>query len=85
MGGINMTLREQLEAKINQVVNNRPQAIQEGPVILTFYRGAWCPYCNLEHKAYQELLPQIKQKGAQLLAISPQTLDSSLTMKEKMN
>ncbi|WP_277875361.1 redoxin domain-containing protein [Cytobacillus oceanisediminis] len=31
--------------------------LEKGPVILTFYRGAWCPYCNLEHKAYQELLP----------------------------
>ena len=37
---------------------------QRGPVIVTFYRGGWCPYCNLELKAFQKLLPEIKAAGA---------------------
>ncbi|WP_141432139.1 peroxiredoxin-like family protein [Bacillus sp. 03113] len=59
------------------------EELKKGPVILTFYRGAWCPYCNLELKAYQRILHDIKETGAQLIAVSPQTPDASLTMKEK--
>ena len=62
---------------------NLKQLLQKGPVVLTFYRGAWCPYCNLQLKQLQDILPQIHTKGAQLLAISPQTPDQSLDMKEK--
>jgi peroxiredoxin len=57
--------------------------LQQGPVVLTFYRGAWCPYCNLELHAYQRALPQIQALGATLIAISPQTPDHSLSMVEK--
>lgn len=57
--------------------------MQEGAVILTFYRGEWCPYCNLELRAYQQILPQIKALGASLIAISPQTPDRSLSTIEK--
>ncbi|MEL6262388.1 MAG: peroxiredoxin-like family protein [Cyanobacteria bacterium J06626_6] len=57
--------------------------LREGPVILNFYRGGWCPYCNLELRAYQQVLPQIKAAGASLLAISPQAPDASLTTAEK--
>ena len=52
-------------------------------MILTLYRGGWCPYCNLELRAYQRVLNDIKTAGAQLIAISPQTPDASLTTKEK--
>src|SRR5438067_5910705 len=38
--------------------------LKNGPVIVTFYRGGWCPYCNLELKAYQEVLPEIAAAGA---------------------
>ncbi|UUZ84192.1 AhpC/TSA family protein [Paenibacillus sp. P26] len=55
----------------------------KGPVILTFYRGEWCPFCNLELKAYQRILDRIHDAGAQLLAISPQTPDHSLSIQEK--
>lgn len=58
-------------------------ALQNGPVVLNFYRGGWCPYCNLELRAYQQVLPQIKALGASLLAISPQTPDASLSTAEK--
>lgn len=59
------------------------EKLQEGPVIITFYRGDWCPYCNLELRAYQRILPEIKEAGATLIAISPQTPDSSLSTAEK--
>lgn len=55
----------------------------EGPVVLAFYRGGWCPYCNLQLRAYQRILPGIRQLGAQLVAVSPQSPDASLTTAEK--
>ena len=55
----------------------------QGPVVLTFYRGQWCPYCNLELRAYQTLLPQLQALGANLVAVSPQTPDNSLSTAEK--
>lgn len=48
-----------------------------GPVVLTFYRGVWCPYCNLELEALQEALPAIEAHGARLIAITPQTAANS--------
>jgi peroxiredoxin len=57
--------------------------LKAGPVIITFYRGGWCPFCNLELKAYQDLLPRIKQAGASLVAISPEKPDESLSTAEK--
>jgi len=57
--------------------------LQQGPVVITFYRGEWCPFCNLHLRAYQKILPQIHALGASLVALSPQTPDNSLTTKEK--
>ena len=57
--------------------------LKSGPVVISFYRGGWCPYCNLELKALQNKLPEIKALGAQLVAISPETPDSSLSTTEK--
>ena len=54
------------------------QLLRSGPVILTFYRGGWCPYCNIQLRAYQSILPQISASGARLVAISPQLPDNSL-------
>ena len=59
------------------------ELLKQGPVAITFYRGEWCPYCNLQLRAYQNILPQIKALGASLVAISPQTPDNSLTTAEK--
>ncbi|MGL5114600.1 MAG: peroxiredoxin-like family protein [Beijerinckiaceae bacterium] len=53
------------------------------PVILTFYRGGWCPYCNLELRAYQAILQKIHAEGAELVAVSPELPDHSLTTTEK--
>jgi peroxiredoxin len=67
--------------------HNRPfdlsAVIATKPVILTFYRGGWCPYCNLELRAYQALLPAIQAEGAELIAVSPELPDHSLTTAEK--
>ena len=59
------------------------ELLQTGAVVLTFYRGTWCPYCNLQLAQYQQILPEIKKAGAHLVAISPQTPDQSLSIKEK--
>lgn len=55
----------------------------QGPVVLVFYRGQCCPYCNLELRAYPKLLPQFRSLGATVVAISPQTPDNSLSTAEK--
>lgn len=57
--------------------------LAHGPLIINFYRGGWCPYCNLELKAYQDLLPEITELGATLVAISPEKPDNSLSTAEK--
>ncbi len=54
-----------------------------GPVVLSFYRGSWCPYCNLELKALQDVHAEIQALGASLVAISPQLPDESLSNSEK--
>jgi peroxiredoxin len=51
--------------------------LAHGPVVLNFYRGGWCPYCNLEFHALQTILPDIQALGAQLIGISPETPDAS--------
>jgi len=56
--------------------------LEDGPVIVVFYRGAWCPYCNLTLAAWQDELDTIQALGGQLVAISPQLPDYSLVSKE---
>ncbi len=55
-----------------------------GPLVLNFYRGSWCPYCNLELKALQDVHAEIQALGASLVAISPQLPDESLSDSEKI-
>jgi len=62
---------------------NLYEVLRTSRVVITFYRGTWCPYCNLILNQYQSVLPEIKEAGAILVAISPQTPDESLNMKEK--
>jgi peroxiredoxin len=60
------------------------ELVADGPAVIVFYRGGWCPYCNLALRAYQaELLPQLGRYGARLVAISPQSPDQSLSTSEK--
>ena len=58
-------------------------ALKEGPVVLSFYRGGWCPYCNLELRHLQSYLPKFEAEGAKLIAVSPQTPNASLSTTEK--
>lgn len=57
--------------------------LAQGPVVLAFYRGAWCPYCNIQLRALQAALPEMQALGASLIAISPQAPDESLSNIEK--
>ncbi|WP_447038865.1 peroxiredoxin-like family protein [Streptomyces sp. DSM 118878] len=57
--------------------------LAEGPVVLTFYRGAWCPYCNLALRALQQHHDDITARGARLVAVSPQIPDESISLTEK--
>jgi peroxiredoxin len=54
-----------------------------GPVVLTFYRGDWCPHCNVYVRALEAALPEFKARGASLLAISAQSPDHALSLTEK--
>lgn len=59
------------------------ELMSRGPLVVTFYRGGWCPYCNLELRAYQSALPDIERLGARLVAVTPETPDNSLTTAQK--
>lgn len=54
------------------------EQLEKGPVVLVFYRGAWCPYCNLQLHTLRESLPSIEGEGAQLITVTPQKPDKSL-------
>ena len=56
--------------------------LDKGSVVVTFYRGDWCPYCNLQLRALQSKLDDIHSLGATLVAISPQVPDGSMTKSE---
>ena len=59
-------------------------AAGDGTTVLVFYRGIWCPYCNVALSAYQQhLLPALTERGVRLAAVSPQAPDGSLSMQEK--
>ncbi len=59
--------------------------LAEGPVVLSFYRGAWCPICSLELRALGAILPQIHQADASLIAISPQGPDASSSLVDSLD
>jgi peroxiredoxin len=54
-----------------------------GPVVVTWYRGGWCPYCNIALRGFHTSLAEIKAAGASLIAISPESPDNSMTTVEK--
>jgi len=47
--------------------------LADGPVVLKFYRGSWCPFCTLELKAYERMAPQLKKLGVRLIGITPES------------
>ena len=59
------------------------QATGPRPAVIVFYRGAWCPYCNIALRTYQaQLVPALAERGIPLIAISSQTPDWSLSTQE---
>jgi peroxiredoxin len=56
----------------NETIFKLSKALEKGPVVVFFYRGQWCPFCNKYMKNYQDSLQLIRAKGAQLVGISPQ-------------
>ncbi len=56
---------------------------EAGPLVIVFYRGGWCPYCNLELRGYQQRLTEIEAHGATLVAVSPETPDDTLDTMQK--
>jgi len=57
--------------------------LKKGPVVLTWYRGGWCPYCNITLHYLQEKLPEFQKAGATLIALTPELPDNSLSTSEK--
>lgn len=88
--GANALALEQIAPSF-ELPNQHGQSVQltellaKGPLVVTFYRGSWCPYCNLQLKALQARLPEIHALGAQLVAISPQVPDGSMSENEISN
>lgn len=66
----------------NQLIYSK-NILEKGKMILAFFRGSWCPYCNLELRALQENLAKITHKNVTLLAISPQSTDHNTQLIEK--
>ena len=62
---------------------NLSDMLAESTVVLSFYRGGWCPYCNMELNALQQRVPEIEAQGARLIAISPEMPDKSLDTRER--
>ena len=57
--------------------------LEKGPVVLVFYRGVWCPFCNLELRAYEQIIDEIEAVNGGVIAISPQTAEYSSAIQEK--
>lgn len=68
--------------------NGKPVSLDdrllEGPVVVVFYRGAWCPYCDTHLRAFQASIDAIEAHGASVIAISPQAPDASLSLSERL-
>tara|TARA_B100000780_G_C21114151_1_gene450557 strand:+ start:725 stop:1435 length:711 start_codon:yes stop_codon:yes gene_type:complete len=74
----NFTLTNQLGETVSLY-----DELKNGPVVLIWYRGGWCPYCNITLHYMQERLPDFKAEGASLLALTPELPDQSLNTSEK--
>ena len=57
--------------------------LAESPVVLNVYRGGWCPFCNMEMKAFHDALPDIESRGARLVGLTPETPDKALLTAER--
>jgi len=59
------------------------ELLAQGPIVITFYRGEWCPFCNIAISGFQKHWESFKAKGVNVVAITPQLPNGTLTMKEK--
>lgn len=59
------------------------QSLKEGPLVLIFYRGQWCPFCNRYLSNLQDSIKFIYQKGAKVVAISPEKPELLAKTKQK--
>jgi peroxiredoxin len=57
--------------------------LAKGPVVISFYRGEWCPFCNIELRGLQDALPRMQELGATLVAVSPEKPDHGIVATEK--
>jgi peroxiredoxin len=64
------------------VLHSATELLQAGPLVVSFYRGSWCPYCNIELRDLQAALPKIKDLGASVIGISPELPERQLETKE---
>lgn len=62
---------------------NAKDLLAKGPLVVTFYRGGWCPYCNIQLRALQKVLPDFQKRGATLVAITPAKPDDTLSTSQK--
>lgn len=74
----NFTLKNALNKSVSLY-----NELENGPVVLTWYRGGWCPYCNITLHYLQEKLPEFQKAGATLIALTPELPDNSLSTSEK--
>ncbi len=72
-----------MDAKGNSVSSN--DLLKQGNLVVVFYRGAWCPFCNLYLRNLQKNLTQIKENGGVLVAISVENADTSVSVAQKNN
>lgn len=63
-----------------ELINSDKLLLENDKLIIAFFRGIWCPYCNLELKAFQDVRSQITTKKAALVAVSPQLIEKSVSM-----
>lgn len=73
------TLPDQVGAQVRLA-----DLLKLGNLVLSFFRGAWCPFCETELKALHMALPEIQARGARLVAISPQIVEKTMTMAERL-
>ena len=67
------------------VIVSSDDLLKDGPLVINFFRGIWCPYCNIELEALNEVLPQIEESGSRFVTIAPQLEASAKKNKESKN
>lgn len=87
LNGLNVNEKAPVFSAKDQFGNlfNLVEQLKKGPIVMVFYRGEWCPYCNRQLKGLQDSLPFIIQKGANLVAVSPEQHTSILKTVKKTN